>query len=1040
MECAYYLRLTAYRSLFTAHCSLLKMRYQTHTHERNYGCRLRESTYREHRCVTLENESLRVMVAADKGADILEFLHNRRGRERRRCEVKVKQMCTFSVKGVCLTWLVCWLALAASFVPARGQNTRDSSLHNESYQVRLLDDASLEITPKRAASVRAQKFAPRFTVMRRDDDPTLRSTLDRSVMFKVPIWKRVRDGKDTSNFFEAANAVVVTATKGEIRAGKIVWMFTPPQTDFNLEAEVRLPNGRGEPRVTFRFTPRRAGFYSVGYTGAPETPAAEIASVWQPLVWQERRFPSQPYLSMEHMCPLPAVLVERAGATVGVVADPQEAPFRLPGFDNARFGVLVRNERGNAQPMIFAPVLGHPPSRMAAGQAFDFNFQLTVQPGGWFESYRHIARGIFGFRDYRENATGSLNDTLENMIAFVMDDRYSGWVEDLKAFDYTTDVPGSVKLVSALHPLSLALVTDSEEIYRRRALPMIEYLMSRQKYLFATKEDIKGQNASYLMKGPAAEVSELSALFQMSSNRSRVFRHYAEALYDKPRALNLNMISEGASWQNALAFYRMTGERRYLEAARDGANLYVARRIDQPQTDFSDARIGRGGQFWSDFAPKWVDLLELYEETKERKYLDAAAAGAKLYAAFVWLQPVIPARDVVINEGGKVGKYNYGNRLFENPQPMRAPEQRVPAWRVSQIGLTPEAANTYEDNPAIMLTHYAAYMLRLASYTNDNFFRDIARSAVVGRYANYPGYDINGEYTTIYGRPDYPLRPFQELTYNNIYYNHVWPHIALVTDYLLSEAFVKSDGRINFPARYAQGYAYLQSKVYGDRAGEFYTDRNVQLWMPAKLLRTDEIQANYVAGYGNDNFYLALFNQSARPVTVRVRLNPDIVPVEINKSYAVRTWQENKPGPQQLMKGGEVTVTIKEHGITALAVDGLKVVPQFQQKVFGAEVAPLSDASYREADSPFGKVTGMLISMGADLTSAFVWLEATEKQLRQAKLRYRLNGVEKEIVDARYPFEFSVPLKETDASFTYTIEGTTTKNETVVVPTIELKR
>ena len=50
-------------------------RYQTYTHERNHGCRIREFTYREHACVTLENESIRVMVAADKGADILEFLH-----------------------------------------------------------------------------------------------------------------------------------------------------------------------------------------------------------------------------------------------------------------------------------------------------------------------------------------------------------------------------------------------------------------------------------------------------------------------------------------------------------------------------------------------------------------------------------------------------------------------------------------------------------------------------------------------------------------------------------------------------------------------------------------------------------------------------------------------------------------------------------------------------------------------------------------------------------------------------------------------------
>lgn len=954
--------------------------------------------------------------------------------------MKVKSMSVLFAKRGRLGWLACWLACAALWAPAHGQNGRAPLLDNESYQVRLLDDASLELTSKKAASVGVQKFAPRFTVMRRDDDPALSNKLDQGVMFKVPMWKHVRGGKDTPNFYEAANATVITADKGELKDGKIIWTFAPRQTEFALEAEVSLPAGRGEPRIRFRFSTRRAGYYSVGYTGAPETPASEIASVWQPLVWQERRFPSQSYLSMEHMCPLPAVLVERAGVTVGVVADPREAPFRLPGFDNSRFGVLVRNEKGNARPMIFAPVLGHPSSRMNAGQTFDFSLHLTVQAGGWFESYQHIARNIFGFKDYRENAVGSLNETLENMIAFAMDDRYSGWVEDLKAFDYSTDVAGTVKLVSALHPLSLALITDSEEIYRRRTLPMIEYLMSRQKYLFAKKEGITGQNASHLMKGPSAEVSELAALHLMSQKRAAVFRRYVEDLYDKPRALNLEMLSEGASWQNALARFRMSGEPEYLARAKDGADRYIAARIAKPQTDFADVSIGRGGQFWTDFAPKWVDLLELYEETEEQKYLDAAVAGAKLYTAYVWLQPAIPAGDVVVNRGGAVGMYGYGNRWLENPQPMRAPEQAVPAWRVSQIGLTPEASTTYDINPAVLLTHYAAYMLRLSQHTKDPFFHDIARSAIVGRYANYPGYDISGEYTTLNARFDYPLRPFRELTYNEIYYNHVWPHIALLMDYLLSEAFVKSNGQINFPARYAQGYAYLQSKVYGDRAGEFYTDRNVRLWMPAKLLRTDEIQANYVAGYNNDNFYLALFNQSARPVTVRVQLNPDVVPVATSKTYSVRAWQENAAGAPTQMKGGEVTVTIKARGITALAIDGLKVVPQFQQKVFGANAAPLSDQSFRTIDSPFGKVTGMMISMGADLTNAFVWLEATEKELKQARLRYQLNGKEHEMVDAAYPFEFSVPLRETDAAFTYVVEGTTTKNEAVVVPSVELKR
>jgi hypothetical protein len=41
---------------------------------RNYGCRLRELIYRGHRCLSLENEKIRIFLTADKGADILEFL------------------------------------------------------------------------------------------------------------------------------------------------------------------------------------------------------------------------------------------------------------------------------------------------------------------------------------------------------------------------------------------------------------------------------------------------------------------------------------------------------------------------------------------------------------------------------------------------------------------------------------------------------------------------------------------------------------------------------------------------------------------------------------------------------------------------------------------------------------------------------------------------------------------------------------------------------------------------------------------------------
>lgn len=44
--------------------------------ERNWGCRVSlDHTYKGHRCVVIQNELLRVTVLADKGSDIVEFLH-----------------------------------------------------------------------------------------------------------------------------------------------------------------------------------------------------------------------------------------------------------------------------------------------------------------------------------------------------------------------------------------------------------------------------------------------------------------------------------------------------------------------------------------------------------------------------------------------------------------------------------------------------------------------------------------------------------------------------------------------------------------------------------------------------------------------------------------------------------------------------------------------------------------------------------------------------------------------------------------------------
>ncbi len=54
------------------------MQYQTYHHERNWGARVTEFEYRAYPMVAMENRFLRIVIAAGKGTDIVEFLYKPR--------------------------------------------------------------------------------------------------------------------------------------------------------------------------------------------------------------------------------------------------------------------------------------------------------------------------------------------------------------------------------------------------------------------------------------------------------------------------------------------------------------------------------------------------------------------------------------------------------------------------------------------------------------------------------------------------------------------------------------------------------------------------------------------------------------------------------------------------------------------------------------------------------------------------------------------------------------------------------------------------
>jgi hypothetical protein len=64
---------------------------------------------------------------------------------------------------------------------------------------------------------------------------------------------------------------------------------------------------------------------------------SEITEIWQPMIWQEKRFPDKSYMTLAYRCPLPTTLVTAQDHTFGVVADPSEFPFDpLPLAENSQ--------------------------------------------------------------------------------------------------------------------------------------------------------------------------------------------------------------------------------------------------------------------------------------------------------------------------------------------------------------------------------------------------------------------------------------------------------------------------------------------------------------------------------------------------------------------------------------------------------------------------------------------------------------------------------------------------------------------------------
>jgi len=856
-------------------------------------------------------------------------------------------------------WVMACLPLAAQ------------SLRNNQYSLAVSGDGSIVV---KGADGAQATFKPDFVYYFSPKKP--RTSWDRipargqtdNINYRVVSWNKEQ------NVFVALNPSSLVVHSVRTEKDRIRFVFEK-NASLQLEAFLSLPDDGSEPLLSYTFTALADGCFSLGYAGAPEVQIPD--EVWQPLIWTQKRFPGDCYVTADFNCPLPLAAASKDGNTYGICVSPESFPYDpLPTNKNCRFGVSLRNPGGHAQAMIWAPLAGFPASLMNKGDRFSFSLRLLCKKMLPMDLQEHLAMNLFGLKNYhRDNRIGSLNTTLDNMIDYGMS-QYSWFISEYKGCSYETDVKGSVKNTSSLNPLNLAFVTDRADIYERRFLPIYEFLLSRENLLFSTHiiTGEGGQKPSERLGKPVIQASEAAAIYKAGGSASP----FLLTEIQKEKAMHAPRPNE-RYWKEQLELWYATSERKYLDNAIAMADKYLQENIHTVQDCF-DYRNQSTSSFWCQLAPKYTDLYNLWEASGEKRFLQAARYAAHRFVQYIWMSPAIPEGDITVNPGGKAPQQkHYG-------VPMEVPEESVPAWLVSEVGLHCECAATAGSHRGIFPAQHAPYLLRIAHDAGDPFLEKIANWAIVGRYTNFPGYHINTARSTVYQKPDFPLHTHYEMNVNSMHYNHVWPHMSIVLDYLVSQAETRSGGAIHFPALFVEAFANLGCRIYGHEKGS-WNGEPVILWMPQRLLSLSNPQINYIAARSpeGDKLFLAFSNESLRA---------EQADVSIDSRFAKGSRQQFR-------------IRLDPGGFTTVVLDGMKLDVRFQNQLL--KTLPAWKNDYM-ADA-YGRA--MILNVGGMGKELYAYAAGDAALYKRVCLRYRMDGgAWTDLLDNLFPYEFSVPVGE----------------------------
>ncbi len=807
-----------------------------------------------------------------------------------------------------------------------------------------------------------------------------------------------------------------------------------------LTARWSVISGQPSASVKLSLNLRKPGYVSFGYHGAMEDAPENMDFLMLPYLYLGHRFPTEAITMPSDHTPTPAVLVTRQNLSYAVMAEPGAIPFAWPSPKQSLYLLGIRNETGKAQPLIYEPLLGTELSLHRQPGVAEAQFRIWAQDANWMEAYSGIVSKTYGLHDYRVPTVASLSDTVINLFNLMKNDEASAWDARSKG-SWNIEARNTVSQPSPLTYMSYALLTGDEGFYRKYALPSLEFLLSRPQAHFSGEGGISSgvsyANDSLPLGGPlnAYGCAVYASAYRMTQGATPAFANYC---FKRDHTINTHP-AHNVLFDDELELYEATGDKQVLSKTIEDADKYIAENLTKlPSRDLGDEPFVNVS-----FTPDWEGLLHLYEVSHEPRFLKASHDAAYWLMSTIWTQPSIPKGAVTVHPDNTSGEkfmiWWKGDRFFRKgfldepaplgevlpkARPITIPATTVPSWMVSQVGLGLEQPSTYSqanNGNNIIMSVWAANLLRLGDLSGDKLMRTYARNATIGRFSNYPGYYIN-LFTNVYQASDY-IYNGPDMT--SFYYHHIAPFAAYIADYVFSDAEVRSHGAFAFPAARQLGYVWFDSRMRGFAPGKVYNE-SAWPWIHPTAAHSDNKNVDVVLAHNQETLYVALLNQTDSSQAVTVHFDPAVLGAAL-EGKKVRLWKDNKVQAKRAMQNDTVGLNIPGNGFAVLAVDGLHIhVPAHE--VTGPATSPIQPNDALESKSIAGstlKAVGTYItSPQFGLRELYAYVGANRAQCSEATLVYRIGGgAEQQKTITEFPCEFSILLPYDQTKIDWHIES-----------------